>query len=177
MASNDNIKHERAGLQGLARLLIEGWALAGGAVLMAVVALQTLSVVTGAFGHPLPGDFELTELGIAVAMFAFLPYCQMTDANVTADIFTSGVSRRMQGILGLFASLLALVFAVVMVWRTYIGMENQFEYDYQTAILGVPIGYAFAPIVVSLVLLAVASTLTLMQSFDQAAHPHRNVYR
>lgn len=162
-------KKKGAGLRGLARSLIAGWALAGGLVLIAVVVMQTASVVTGAFGKPLPGDFELTELGIAVAMFAFLPYCQMTDANVTADIFTSGLSRRALAVLGLLASTIALVFACIMVWRTWLGMENQFDYDYQTAILGIPIGYAYVPIIISLVFLAVASLLTLVDSIEQAA--------
>lgn len=162
-------KKKGAGLRGLARSLITGWALAGGLVLVAVVIMQTASVVTGAFGDPLPGDFELTELGIAVAMFAFLPYCQMTDANVTADIFTSGLSRRSIAILGLLSSVVALVFACIMVWRTWLGMENQFDYDYQTAILGIPIGYAYVPVVISLVFLAIASLLTLVESYEQAA--------
>ncbi|MBP1848756.1 TRAP transporter small permease [Rhizobium halophytocola] len=166
---------KRTGLEGLVRAVIVGWALCGGVVLLAVVAMQTASVVMGAFGAPLPGDFELTELGIAVAVFAFLPYCQMTDANVTADIFTSGLGSRALGILGLIASLLALVFAVVMVWRTWAGMENQFDYGYQTAILSIKIGYAFIPIIVSLVLLAIASVLSLIDNVRQTASPSKHV--
>lgn len=177
MASEDNnIINRRVGLRGLTCRLIEGWALLGGVLTLVVVAVQTLSVITGAFGHPLPGDFELTELGIAVAAFAFLPYCQITDANVTADIFTSGLSRRGQAILALLSAIIALVFASVMAWRTWLGAQNQFEYDYQTAILQVPIGYAFIAIVVSLILVAAAAVITLIESYEDVVHPSRNVY-
>ncbi|GEO85667.1 MULTISPECIES: TRAP transporter small permease [Alphaproteobacteria] len=174
--STEDTNRKGAGLNGLARKLVTGWAILGGVVLIAVVIMQSISVVTGAFGHPLPGDFELTELGIAVAMFAFLPYCQMTDANVTADIFTSGASRRVLGVLGVLASVIALAFSVIMVWRTWAGMENQFDYGYQTAILGLSIGYAFLPIIVSLILLALASIMTLIESFRQTVQPSGKVY-
>lgn len=158
-----DVSREMAGPEGLARRLVTWWALAGGVVLMAVVALQTASVIGGVFGHPLPGDFELTELGIAVAVFAFLPYCQLKDANVTADIFTSGLGSRAKAALGFVASVVALVFAVIMIWRTSAGTVSQFEYDYQTAILGIPVGYAYGAIVVSLVLLALACLVTLAE--------------
>ncbi|MFA7415186.1 MAG: TRAP transporter small permease [Rhizobium sp.] len=162
--------------KGLAHRLIEAWALLGGVVILAVVAIQSISVVTGAFGHPLPGDFELTELGVAVGAFAFLPYCQLTGANVTADIFTSGLGRRWQAVLVFFSAIIALVFSVVMAWRTWIGTQDQFSYDYQTAILQIPIGYAFVPIVISLILVAVAAFATLLESYQDIAHPSRNVY-
>ena len=58
--------------------------------MLLVVAMHTWSVIGNQFGMPFPGDFEMTEIGIANAAFAFLPYCQLTGANVTADIFTSG---------------------------------------------------------------------------------------
>jgi TRAP-type C4-dicarboxylate transport system, small permease component len=157
-----NYADRQAGpLDGLARRLIEAWALFGGFVLLGIVFMQTASVVMGAFGAPLPGDFEMTEVWIAVAAFAFLPYCQLTGANVTADIFTSGAGPKFITAMSAVTSLIALAFAVIMAWRSWHGMLDQFAYDAQTAILGFRIGYAFIPIVISLVLLAVAALVTL----------------
>ncbi|AXV18155.1 hypothetical protein CYG48_20550 (plasmid) [Neorhizobium sp. SOG26] len=164
-----------ARLFSLARSVITGWALLGGVVTLAVVVVQTASVVTGIFGAPVPGDFELTELGIAVAVFAFLPYCQLTDANVTADIFTSGLGKRTQSALVLLSSVIALVFAILMAWRTWLGAENQFDYDYQTAILQIPIGYAFIAIVISLILVAVAAIITIVESYQGVVTRSQNV--
>jgi TRAP-type C4-dicarboxylate transport system permease small subunit len=158
-------------LGGLARRLIEGWALLGGVVLLAIVAMQTASVVTGIFGAPLPGDFEMTEVGIAVAAFAFLPYCQLTGANVTADIFTAGAGPRFLSAMSLVTSLIALAFALVFAWRTFLGMGDQFAYDTQTAILGFRIGYAYIPIIVSLALLALAALVTLTDALRGRMHP------
>jgi TRAP-type C4-dicarboxylate transport system permease small subunit len=152
----------RAGLSGLARIVIETWALLGGCVLLALVLMNVGSVVASAlFSTPFPGDFEMTQVGVAVAAFSFLPYCQLTGANVTADIFTSGVSKRTEAIFALAASLLALSFALLLAWRMWDGMLDERDYDYTTTILQFPHWVAFIPILTSLALLAVAALMTL----------------
>ena len=152
----------RAGLPGLARIVIETWALLGGCVLLALVLMNVESVVASAFlDAPFPGDFEMTQVGVAIAAFSFLPYCQLTGANVSADIFTSGISKRSEAILALVASLLALGFALLLAWRMWDGMLDQRTYDYTTTILQFPHWLAFIPILISLALLAVAAVVTL----------------
>ncbi|TYO91587.1 TRAP transporter small permease [Oceanicella actignis] len=140
----------------------ELWALAGGALLCAVVLMNVWSVVASALaGAPFPGDFELTEMGVCVAAFAFLPHCQMSGANVTADIFTMGASRRWLAAFSLAGSLAALCFSALLLWRMWFGMTDQMTYGYTTAILQIPHWQAFALILPSLALLAAASAATL----------------
>ncbi len=146
-----------------ARHIVSVWALLGGAVLLAVVAINMFSVIGSIFGRPFPGDFELTEMGVAIAAFAFLPYCQVTGANVTADIFTSSASPRWIAFLTLLGAVVALVFSVILIWRMYFGMLDQKTYDYMTAILQVPQWIAFLPILVSLALLALAAITTIVE--------------
>lgn len=153
-----------AGLS-LASRIITGWALVGGMVLMAVVLMNTYSVIGANFNSPFPGDFEMTEMGICLAVFCFLPYCQLTGANVTADIFTSGLSERWIAVLTLVASIIALGFSLLLLWRMYAGMLDQKEYDYMTAILQVPHWWAYLPVLISLALLALAAIITLRNSF------------
>jgi TRAP-type C4-dicarboxylate transport system permease small subunit len=157
-----------AGPAGLASRIITGWALAGGVVLMMVVFMNTWSVIGANFGMPFPGDFEMTEIGICVAAFAFLPYCQLTGANVSADIFTSGASARWVAIFSLVGSLVAFGFSLLLLWRMWAGMLDQKEYGYTTAILQVPHWIVFIPILVSLGLLAVAAAITLSDEARRA---------
>ena len=64
---------------GLLLRLIKAWALLGGFLLLAVVLMTTYSAAAGfLISRPFPGDFELTQMGVAVAAFAFLPYCQLS---------------------------------------------------------------------------------------------------
>ena len=111
--------------------------------------------------NPVPGDFELVEIGCAVAVFAFLPYCQIRDANVTADIFTARASPRWLAAFKSLAALVAACFAAILMWRMSAGMADQRDYGYATTILQLPIWYAFLPILVSLGLLAAAALVTL----------------
>ena len=155
----------RAEPLGFARSLIEGWALVGGLLLLAVVAIDAYSIIAGAvWGRPFPGDFELTEMGTAIAAFCFLPYCQMIGANVSADIFTMKASPKAIAVMGLVASLIALGFSGILVWRMSAGLIDYRRYEEFTGILQIPIWWAFVPVVISLCLLVVASLMTLSET-------------
>jgi TRAP-type C4-dicarboxylate transport system permease small subunit len=139
------------GRPSLLRRVIEWWALAGGAVLLAIALMTTWSAFSGwVFGKPLAGDFELTEIFVAVAIFAFLPYCQLTDANVTADLFTARAGPRALAGFGVLAGLLLIDYR---------------KYVETTAILKIPIWTAYVPALASLVLLVLASLISLRESW------------
>jgi len=151
-----------AGPSGLAGRVIEAWALLGGIVLLGVALMTTWSAFTGwVFGKPLPGDFELTEVLVAIAVFSMLPYCQQTDANVTADIFTAGAGPRAVAGFRLFSALLALGVALVLLWRTWAGMLDYRQFIETTAILKIPIWWAYVPAIASLALLCLACLIVL----------------
>lgn len=149
----------------LIRRAIEGWALLGGFVLLCIALLTAWSAATGfMFGKPLPGDFELTQILVAVAVFSFLPYCQLTDANVTADLFTAGAGRRTVAALGLLAAFLALCISALLTWRTWAGMLDFRQYVETTTILKIPVWTAYVPAVFSLVLLVIACVIVLVKN-------------
>jgi TRAP-type C4-dicarboxylate transport system permease small subunit len=160
----------RRGLPLLVERIATLWALAGGVLLLGVVAVNTWSIASRALGgRPFAGAFELTEVGVAVAVFTFLPYCQLVGANVTADIFTARAAPRTVAALALLASVVALGFALLLAQRMYLGLIDQRAFGYATTILNVPIWWAFVPIVGSLGLLALAALVTLMESARETA--------
>jgi TRAP-type C4-dicarboxylate transport system permease small subunit len=134
------------------------WAIVGGFVLLAVVAINVYSVLQAiVISRSFSGDFELTEIGVAVAAFSFLPYCQIGGHNVTADIFTARASRFWLAVFSLISSLVAFGFGSLMLWRTYLGMLDMAAYDSTTAILQIPLSWGFGGCLISLALLAVAA--------------------
>jgi len=152
----------------LVHRICELWALFGGLVLMLVVLINAYSIFADLLFHtPFPGDFELTEMGVAIAAFAFLPYCQITGSNVSADLFTAGAGRRALAVMGFLASLVALSFALVLLWRMGAGLIDYREYEEITGILSIPIWYGFVPALISLCLLALASFMSLVDVYDQ----------
>lgn len=167
------LKPQGAGarLLGLARRVIEWWALLGGLVLFGIALMTTASAAGSAFfGRPLLGDFELTEMFVAVAVFAFLPYCQATDANVTADIFTAKAPPRAIAALRLLAAIVALLVAAVLLWRMSAGLVDYRQYVETTAILKIPIWYAYIPALISLALLVAACLVSLADAARELAH-------
>jgi TRAP-type C4-dicarboxylate transport system permease small subunit len=156
--------------------LIKGWALMGGLVLLAVVLMTIYSALAGfLISKPFPGDFELTQMGVAVAAFAFLPYCQLSFSNVSADIFTSGASPATVRQLNRLGSLIALVFSSLLIWRMYVGMLDYQTYLEVTTILQIPLWYAFVPTLFSLFLLVLASLLTLRYPQGSKDSPIQNM--
>ena len=157
-----------AGPDSLAHRIITGWALFGGLVLIAVVLVNAYSILAGAIiSKPFPGDFELTEMGVAIAVFCFLPYCQVAGANVTADIFTTKAGPTSIALMRLLASLCAMAFAALLIWRMWLGLQDYIEYEEITGILSIPLWYAFVPAVLSLLLLLIATVLTLKQDVSE----------
>ena len=160
----------RAGLLRPARALITAWALLGGLVLVGVVLVNAYSILAGAVvNKPFPGDFELTEMGAAVAAFCFLPYCQLVGANVSADIFTMRAGPRAVAVMSVVAALVAVVFAAIALWRMSAGLLDYREYEQFTGILEIPIWWAFVPALVSLALLVLASVITLLEAFGDVS--------
>ena len=160
------------GPKGFLLRATEVWALLGGLLLLAIALMTSYSAGAGwAFGKPLPGDVELVEMLTAVSVFMFLPYCQLTGANVTADLFTAGAGPRTVALLEALGALVALAFSVLLVWRMYLGFLDYRQFVETTTILKVPIWAAYPPALASLVLLAAASVVSVRSALRRARHP------
>jgi len=155
------------------RRAIDAWALAGGVVLLALVAVNVAAVAGAALGRRFAGDVELTELGVAIAVFTFLPFCQLHGENVRADLFTGAAPRGLRRGLDAAASAVALGVAGLLLWRMTAGLIDQRAFGYSSTLLEVPLWWAFVPVVISLALLAVAAAMTLAQAVTGAAEPRR----
>jgi TRAP-type C4-dicarboxylate transport system permease small subunit len=149
-------------LEGLAR----AFALAGGAILVVITGMSVVSIAGRTLlGTPVPGDFELVQVGCGAAIAAFLPYCQLRRGNIIVDFFTARASRRVQGVLdGLGALLLALVMAAL-AWRAAAGMLTVKASGEVSMIVGFPIWLGYAAIVPSLTLAALAGLATAVEAW------------
>jgi len=151
-------------MEKLARLM----AIIGGVVLSALVILTCVSVLgrgLNTLGHsdfltgvsqgladaliatgvgPVTGDFEVVEAGIAFAIFAFLPICQLYSAHATVDIFTSGLPKTAnRGLMAFWEVVLTLVIWLI-TWRLFVGMQSKMSYGETTFLLQFPVWWAYA---------------------------------
>jgi TRAP-type C4-dicarboxylate transport system permease small subunit len=128
-------------LDRLARLL----ALLGGALAVALALLVSTSITLRAFGlGGVRGDFEFVQMGVALIVFAFMPWCQARRGNVMVDSFTSRLPPRMQAMLDalwevVFAGMMALI-----AWRLGAGALEAAKSATTTMVLLLPIAPAIA---------------------------------
>lgn len=119
-------------------------ALAGGAIFAAITLMSAVSVIGRVAGRPIQGDFELVQLGCAVAIAFCLPYCQLQRGHIMVDFFTTRASARTRhGLDALGALLLALVMALA-AWRTGAGTLAMKASNETSMIMGLPVWYAYA---------------------------------
>jgi TRAP-type C4-dicarboxylate transport system permease small subunit len=156
----------------LTAAVIRAWALVGGLILAALMLMTAASAASNLFfNRPVEGDYEVTKHFVAVAVFCFLPYCQLTGGNVTVDIFTERASERAKSAMAAFSSLFAIVFSAVMLRQMSLGLVSYIAYPETTATLHIPLWTAFPPALASLALLLIAALITLIQGIRGILHP------
>ncbi len=131
-------------------------ATAGGFSLLLVMTTTVISILGRAlFDAPLPGDYELVEIGIACAVFAFLPWTQFMRGNIVVELITGGLGPRAKAALDLVADLVFALIAALLTWRTAVGAWDEFEFGITTMRLGIPvwIGFAFGTLCLALLTL------------------------
>ena len=125
-------------------------ALMGGVILCALIVMSVLSITGRGLSDygfkPVPGDFELIEMGVGVAIFWFLPLCQMRRGHVSVDLFMRAFGPRVNLVIDLIANALMSVFAVLIAWRLILGAMDKTRFGETTYILQAPlyIGYWLA---------------------------------
>lgn len=106
----------------------ETLAVFGGLVLLVVTAFTVVSVVgRTAFDAPVLGDQEIVELGCAIALFSFMPYCQMRAANVVVEFFTAPLAPAARAFLDTVMNAVFSVCIVIVTWRLGVGGLGAFE--------------------------------------------------
>ncbi|WP_299788306.1 TRAP transporter small permease subunit [uncultured Marivita sp.] len=148
--------------------LARAMAVLGGVVLTALVVLTCVSVLgrgLNSMGHsdwlsavsqsladgliaagvgPITGDFELVEAGIAFAIFAFLPICQLYAGHATVDVFTSRLSDRVNTWLMAFWDVVLTLVILLITWRLGAGLADKFGNGETTFLLQFPIWWSYA---------------------------------
>lgn len=128
-------------LEALAR----GLAYAGGLILVAIAIVTVLSIIGRALIFaglgPIKGDFEMVEMGCAIAVFFFLPWCQLKRGHVTVDILVDRMPRRAHAGFGLIGDLCVLIAASVIAWRLYLGFGEKFPYGSDALRESLSMGY------------------------------------
>lgn len=156
-------------LPGWLAALCRGFAGIGGLVLLAMMLMTVISVTRRTLlGAPIPGDFELVEIGSAIAIFCFLPWCQSTGGNVLVDFFTQRAAPRTNHLLEAVGDLLYLLIAALLMWRMVHGGMEMREYGEQSMVLRIPVWWSFLIIIPAMALLVATCAATMIGHLRKA---------
>jgi TRAP-type C4-dicarboxylate transport system permease small subunit len=125
-------------------------AIAGGFVLLGIVVLTCVSIIGRSLVPldiglgPIRGIYDMTEIGMAAAIFAFLPWAQLREAHARVDLFLPVIPGAMDRTLDLVFNLAMFGVALVGTWRLYLGMQDKLSYGETTLIAQIPVWQGYA---------------------------------
>ncbi len=155
-------------IKGFMMALARFMAILGGIVLCLLIVLTCVSIlgrILNGFFHgdfmegiapgfsswmiaigvgPVNGDFELVEAGVAFAIFAFIPLCQITAGHASVDIVTNMLPSGFNRFLRMVIEVIFAFVLVLIAWRLYDGMMSKRGYGETTFLLQFPIWWAYA---------------------------------
>jgi len=134
------------------------FALAGSAVALATGLMTVVSVVgRSGFRSPIPGDVELTQFGIALAISLGLAWCQLHGGNIIVDFFTQRVRERSRRRLDGIGALLMAAMCSLLAWRTAVGAMAVRDANETSMILALPMWWVYVSLAPGLGLAAVVA--------------------
>jgi TRAP-type C4-dicarboxylate transport system permease small subunit len=153
--------------------LCRAFAVVGASVALITGLLTTLSVVMRAgWSQPIPGDVEMTQMGIAFAISMCVPYCQLQRANIIVDFLTQATTERRRQVLDALGNLSLVVLYGLLAWRTSVGALSVREAGETTMIISLPMWWAYACLAPGL---ALAGWVALVQGLSGLSTSNQEV--
>ncbi|WP_377190766.1 TRAP transporter small permease [Ruegeria meonggei] len=159
------------------RRLADAFALLGGGILLAIVAVTTtnafafiLDRIAGLFGTDvagLPGYEDFVQLAISCAALMFFPYCQANRGHVSVELLTNRMPQALQRAIDLLWLGVTIAVALFLAYWMIFGMLEVRSDQVVTSVLGWPNWPFYIPGLLSMILWAL---IAADQVFGDAAN-------
>ena len=150
-----------------------GWALLGGALLLAIALVTTanagafaLDRLAGLFGADvsgLPGYEDFVRLVVSAAVLMLFPYCQLRRGHIVVDLIARWLSPRLRRALDLAALALIALLALFLAYWMAIGLAETRADGALSRVLGWPEWPFYLPGLASLLLWALVALSQLAE--------------
>lgn len=148
-------------------------AIFGGIVLCGMAILTSASVFgRSALQQPVPGDFELVAIGTGIAVFAFLPWCQLMRGNVMVDFFMSAAPFRARIFGDIVGGIFYLAIAALLTWRMIFGGLDMYNYNELSMTINFPRWTTFPVSIVLMAFLTIVVAYTIGRSIAEFRAGH-----
>lgn len=111
-----------------------------GAGFIAIIMLITVADIIGrrAFGRPVGGAFELSELMLVIVVFGSMASCELIRGHITVGLIVSRFRQRTQDIIDSLMYLLFLAISCLITWQLFVHAMREMG-GQVTAVLQVPV--------------------------------------
>lgn len=120
----------------------------GSSILILVSIVSVTSILGRTFSglgvSSIRGDYEIVEIGVAFAVFSFMPWCYVKGGHVSVDLFWDKLPLVLRKLILILIDFLMLGAWVVMGWQMFIKMQEYYSYQETTFLLNFPLWLAYA---------------------------------
>jgi TRAP-type C4-dicarboxylate transport system permease small subunit len=145
-------------------------AVVGGLLSLAIALTVTASVAgRNIRDEGIPGDFEYVQMGTALAVFAFLPLCQIRRGNIVVDTFSASWPPRLLNMIDALWDLVYAALMGLMAYALFLGAFDQRSNGSATMVMNVPIWPAIMACAVLCAFLSLVCVVTASRVLKRPA--------
>mgnify|MGYP002738836005 CR=1 FL=1 len=155
----------------LLRRLCNAFALLGGIVMLALIAMSLVSLVgRKLFSAPILGDLEMLEMSVAVAVSLFLPLCELRDNHIRVDLLEVLLPGFINRLLLTIGHLLLAAVALFICWRGTLLAIGSYNYTDTSTMLAIPLWIPQGLMIPGFALLAACAVYRAWLAWTTGAH-------
>lgn len=166
-------------MRRLAEPVAAFWALAGGVLILAIMAVTSINAGTFALDKVarlfdanvagLSGYEDFVRLAVSCAALMFFPYCQARRGHIVVSLFVDMMSAASRSALDRIWLVATVMLALFLAYWMVVGMLETRDDGALSPILGWPEWPFYAPGIVSLILWAAIAALQAFEDVDADA--------
>lgn len=155
----------------LSRRLIEriSWALifvSGIAILAMMVSMSYEVVARYLFNKPTSWAMEVSMHILVAPVFLAAAYTLLKDGHVRAELLISHLPKRVQAIMNIITSVLALIFLVVLTWTIYdLVLQSYRGHEYSPGVFPFPLAPVYITIFIGCIVFCLATPIKIYDYF------------
>ena len=146
--------------------ILNGAAIAGGLVLLAVMLLVSTTVFFRyVLNQPILGDQELVEMGMPLVVMAAMPYAALKGAHIRVDVLDQAIGEAGRFWGDVFARSVSIIVLALLVRKTFDKALDAHKYGDVTNMIEIPVWIAYGAIAVGMGLFAIVLAAQLIGQF------------
>ena len=154
------------GAQGFPGRLLQGVALIGGLVLVALMLLVTWAVFTRyILNDPILGDVELIEMGMPLVVMMAMPFAAWQGAHIRVDILDARLGERGRFYGDVFSRAISIFVIFLLITKTTDKAFDAWEFEDVTNMMEIPVWIPYTAITIGMALFGAVLAWQLVEQF------------